>query len=368
MPIDYNHDPLANADDQSADDAVQRAAPAAADEPNLKRYARLAELLRKGLQRFVDNVASVLTSENPHAIHQLRVRSRRVQQILIATYGETLPRRARAIRRRMRRTRRAVGEWRSYDVVIEALERRLLRARDDGHRRAWTIALKRAEEARHREIRRARRRLTKLDVFGLKDTGALLINSEAPRHRMTDTAFRNAIAKAYDRWRAAYDAVESGRTEDIHAFRIRTKNLRYRIELARELGIADTKPLIEWFKKLQDDLGRWRDRIELARVIASSIADSERLLTEPHASIILLTELERILKRAGADIQRQLDAYRRSPGFAQCDAWVSAHVSRVPTPQVQSKGGDEDQPQSVDDPPAAVAASDREPADSRAKP
>ncbi|MBF6567623.1 MAG: CHAD domain-containing protein [Candidatus Binataceae bacterium] len=362
MAIDHHHDSSAYTGGQAVNDAVDRAAPEAiaADDQKLKRHARLAGLLRKGLQRFVGNVASVLTSEDRRAIHDLRVCSRRVQQILVATYGETLPRRARAIRRRMRRTRRAVGEWRSYDVVIAMLESRLQRARDDDHRRAWSIVLKCAEQARHREIRRARRRLTRLNVFGIKDTGALLIESGASRHLPTDTASRNAIAKAHDRWCEAYATAESGRAEDIHAFRIRTKGLRYRIELARELGTADTKPLIEWFKKLQDDLGRWRDRIELARIIASSIADPERLLTESRASIILLTELERILKRAGGEIQRQLDAARLSPGFAQCNAWVRLYVSQVASPQADNEAGEGTETISTDASPPIVAQNERE--------
>jgi len=301
-------------------------AAAAADSP-AERHARLVKMLRKGLQRFVNDVARVLTAEDQDAIHDLRVCSRRLQQMLVAMHGETLPRRARAMRRVLRRTRRAIGQWRNYDVVIETIHRRIARARNEERRHAWAIVLKSVSEARRREIRRARKRLMKPAVFGIRETGEALIDTASPSHDMLDAPFWTAVAQAYDRWRESHSAaLRSKQTEDIHAFRIRTKRLRYRIELARELGIEGTKPLLEWFKKLQDGLGRWRDRIELGRMIASSIADPDRLLKESRASIVLLTELERLRRTAEREVDVLLQGIGRSAGFLRCEEWIAAHA------------------------------------------
>ena len=292
-----------------------------------ERRARLVKLLRKELQRFVNDVARVLTGEDKRAIHDLRVWSRRLQQVLVAMYGESLPRRARAMRRVLRRTRRAIGQWRTYDVVIETIERRAARARAESARRAGALVLGSATEARRREIRRARKRLMKLDVFGLRDSAETLIAAGGPDPGSLDASCWGAVAQAYDRWREAHaSAVETRHTEDIHAFRIRSKRLRYRIELARELGADDTALLLDWFKKLQDGLGRWRDRVELSRVIARAIADPERLLNDPRASILLLNELERLNRRAEREIDSLLRGVEHAPGFAQCERWIRAHV------------------------------------------
>jgi len=300
--------------------------PASSDSAT-ERHARLVRLLRKGLQRFVNDVARVLTSQDQKAIHDLRVWSRRLQQVLVGLYGETPPRRARAMRRVLRRTRRAIGQWRNYDVVIDAVERRIRRARNQERQRAWSIVLKSAVEARRREIRGARKRLMKLDVFGLREAGEVVIEGGGPAHDTLDASFWAAVAQAYDRWRETYDnTVKSKQPQDIHAFRIRTKRLRYRIELARELGIDGTKPLLDWFKKLQDGLGRWRDRAELGRVIAASIADPEHLLKESRASIMLLTELEGLRRRADRDVDELLDGIGRSAGLACCEQWVGTHA------------------------------------------
>jgi CHAD domain-containing protein len=300
-----------------------------------EQHARLVKLLHKGLLRFVNDVARVLTSQDQKAIHDLRVWSRRLQQVLVGLYGETQPRRARAMRRVLRRTRRAIGQWRNYDVVVDAIERRIRSARNEQRRRAWSIVLKSSAEARRREIRSARRRLMKLNVFGLREAGEALIEGSGPAHDTLDTSFWAAVAQAYDRWREAYDsAVKSKQAEDIHAFRIRTKRLRYRIELARELGTDGTKPLLDWFKKLQDGLGRWRDRVELGRVIAGSIADPEHLLKESRASIMLLTELEGLRRRADRDVDELLDGIGRSAGLACCEEWVRAHARPAAAPQL----------------------------------
>lgn len=301
-------------------------AAAAGDSP-AERHARLVKMLRKGLQRFVNDVARVLTAEDQDAIHDLRVWSRRLQQVLVAMHGETLPRRARAMRRVLRRTRRAIGQWRNYDVVNETIQRRIARARNEERRHAWAIVLKSVSEARRREIRRARKRLMKLAVFGIREAGEALIEAGSPAHDRLDAPFWTAVAQAHDRWCESHAAaLQSKQAEDIHAFRIRTKRLRYRIELARELGIDGTKPLLEWFKKLQDWLGRWRDRIELGRVIAGSIADPDRLLTESRASIVLLTELERLRRAAEREVDVLLKGIGRSAGFSRCEEWIAAHA------------------------------------------
>ncbi len=313
--------------ENGAAESRQQPATIAAVDSAAERQARLVKLLRKGLQRFVNDIAKVLTGEDPRAIHDLRVWSRRLQQVLVGIYGETLPRRARAMRRVLRRTRRAIGQWRNYDVVTEAVGQRIRRARSEERRRAWSIVLKSASEARRREIRRARKRLMKLNVFGLREAAEALIEAGGPDHDTLDASFWAAVSQAHQRWHEAYaGALKSKHAEDIHAFRIRTKRLRYRIELARELGIEGTKPLLEWFKKLQDGLGRWRDRAELGRVIARSIADPDRLLKESQASIMLLTELERLRRRADRELDELLDGIGRSAGFSRCEEWVRAHA------------------------------------------
>jgi CHAD domain-containing protein len=328
----------------AANDATQSGPAPTVSKPDNsapERHARLVKLLRKGLQRFVNDVARVLTSEDKRAIHDLRVWSRRLQQVLVAMYGDELPRRARAVRRVLRRTRRAIGAWRNYDVVTEAIERRVSRARSE-RRSAWEIVLKSVSEARRREIRRARKRLMKLNIFGLREAAESLIESGGAEAGSLDASFWTSVAEAHDRWREAYaGSVKSKRAEDIHAFRIRSKRLRYRIELARELGAEETGSLLEWFKKLQDGLGRWRDRVELSRVIARSIADPERLLNEPRASILLLNELERLNRRAEHEIDALLGGIEGSAGFKQCEGWVRDHtrIQAEPEPAAASSSG-----------------------------
>lgn len=289
--------------------------------------------MRKGVRRLVNDVPKVLAAQNEKAVHDLRVCSRRLQQILIAMFGGSPPKKARAMRRLLRGTRRALGAWRNRDVVIGALERRERRARSEERRQAWAMVRETALAERKREIRRARKRLMKLNVFSLAETAEDLIESAGRQGAATDASFWASVEAAWKDWKTAHErALQSLRQDDIHAFRITTKRMRYRVEVARELGTGGTDALLNWFKRLQNGLGRWRDRIELSAIIARAIANPDVLMQNSRASIILLTELERLARRAEHDLGEELRAINGSSDLAGCEAWVRAPLESLAAP------------------------------------
>lgn len=62
---------VAVAIENGAFEAEQVPTTAAAGDSPAERHARLVRMLRKGLQRFVNDVARVLTAEDQDAIHDL---------------------------------------------------------------------------------------------------------------------------------------------------------------------------------------------------------------------------------------------------------------------------------------------------------
>src|SRR5689334_9248008 len=73
------------------------------------------------------------------------------------------------------------------------------------------------------------------------------------------------IKAAHAEWQEALaNALESASPAEAHAFRIKTKHLRYRLELARDLGADELRMQLDSLKSLQDRLGEWHDRAELA--------------------------------------------------------------------------------------------------------
>jgi CHAD domain-containing protein len=276
----------------------------------------------------VGDLPNVLAAQDKRAVHDLRVWSRRLQQILVALCGDKPSRQVRSMRTALKRTRRALGPWRNHDVVLETLIRLERRARSAERRQAWKIVSEAAVAERKREVRRARKRLMKLDIFGLIEAVESLIADSPNGSRATiDASFWGAMTAAFDEWRTALSAaVKSMSPDDIHALRICTKRLRYRIELARELGVEETGSLLTWCRRLQNELGRWRDRLELERVVARTLADPDLLISQPRVGIILLSELDRVQRMAARAMHREILAVEGGSGLPKLEAWLRGHL------------------------------------------
>jgi CHAD domain-containing protein len=219
-------------------------------------------------------------------------------------------------------------------VVLEALGRLERRSRGAERKRAWTIVREAAQAERKREVRRARKRLMKLEIFGLVEAADALTRIDSTRSlaggdtgAAPDGSFWTALTAAFEQWREKLStALKSVAADDVHALRISTKRMRYRIELARELGIDETGPLLGWCRRLQDELGHWRDRLEFEKMISRTLADAELLLTYPRVGIILLTELDRVQRMGARTMRRELEAIGRSKELMECETWLRSHT------------------------------------------
>lgn len=231
----------------------------------------LERLARLRMRKCLVLLPKILGEDNANVVHDLRVWSRRSQQVVAMLHGKPPPA-ARKMLRVLRRIRRSLSVWRDCDVLIDLLEGRLRRVRNPEEKLAWEMVRDRAFRKRERQIRRARRRLAKSALFAsgqdakhLEDQVLQQIDyaDMDPRARLA-----SSIGRAYERWRDNLSrAGRSGDPADIHAFRIQTKRLRYRIELARDLGDRNTAAPLGFLKRLQDRLGWWQDRCALAHLL-----------------------------------------------------------------------------------------------------
>jgi CHAD domain-containing protein len=64
------------------------------------------------------------------------------------------------------------------------------------------------------------------------------------------------------KWRSAINLAKRGDADRYHAVRIKTKTLRYLLELISRLLQVDIDTTIEWLKGVQDQLGEWHDAVE----------------------------------------------------------------------------------------------------------
>jgi CHAD domain-containing protein len=79
---------------------------------------KLLKLARKRLEKFVTLLPKVLVSDDPDAIHELRVWSRRLQQALRVMLAKPKPQKSRKVVRTLRQVRQVLGPCRNLDVNI----------------------------------------------------------------------------------------------------------------------------------------------------------------------------------------------------------------------------------------------------------
>lgn len=214
----------------------------------------------------------------PEAVHQARVASRRLRELLPAMVsledGGIVERAQRA----MRRVTRALGPVREVDVALALLDEHLAAHADQAAEgevvRAWLLRL------------RSDRRDAMLDLLDETHVARLWKRVDALRelgaapadHR---GAIRRDVANRLQR-RGKTLAEEVARTgvlyapEPLHAVRIATKKLRYAIELAGDLKLAPTVGAVRSLKRLQDLLGRIHDLEVLVNFADRACAEATR--------------------------------------------------------------------------------------------
>jgi CHAD domain-containing protein len=231
--------------------------------------APLARVVERRVRALDDDLLDALKGD-VGAVHKARVATRRLREAVPLTLARGKGRR---LSRRLRKLTRALGPLRELDVAIAGLADRAGRRRTPGY------AALRRHLASERKAAFARLR----DAIDRPRAGRLLARVEKQVRRIDDgddgarlatRARRLLIDRTVERARTLRDAVaESGAifiVERVHAVRIEAKRLRYALELAGELHIAPTGPLVTRLKAVQDLLGELHD-LDVLRAHATVI-------------------------------------------------------------------------------------------------
>jgi len=274
--------------------------------PTREQPNPVARLLRGQVREFLALLPVLMSDGDPETVHDMRVATRRIQQGLATLFPKPQPNKVQRLRRTMRRVRRLLGEWRNCDVVVEIVAQEQRRTRSPIKRGAWETVRRCLVDRRSEQALRARRKLFKRDLgdafgslYALLDDAVGQESIDASLARLRPgiasawTQFESTLAKA----RESYDPTH------LHSLRVATKRLRYRLELAHNLGDDRMKPIVGWSKKLQEVLGKWHDRQVLRQMVAQALARPDFMLRDPVMVRALLTELEkdRVRQRKTAD-------------------------------------------------------------------
>jgi CHAD domain-containing protein len=296
--------------EKAATDQPLVAAPDAA-----KIHRALMGLLRKRVKKFVALAPEVRTGAAPKTIHDVRVWSRRVQQALGALFPKPRSGKVRRLRRTPRRIRRALGEWRNCDVLIEIVAKQERRTRSAAKRRAWAFVRDYLRQKRGEEVARAEKKLRRMDLGDYTALAQRLLAQppeETPEVLLA--RLRDSADRAWAKWQTALSrAQETQAVDELHGLRIATKDLRYRKELLYDVGERQLKAELKWLADLQDSLGVWHDRQVFHQAVAEAVARTEILLKELPTARILLAELEADQNRQSRDVGHILQLATAQP-------------------------------------------------------
>jgi len=298
---------------------------------------KVRELAWRQLNRFISYEAKVLKGDDAEAIHDMRVASRRLQQVLDLLYPKPRPPELRRLRRQIRRCRQVLGDVRNCDVLLEAVGRSLGRKRS-ARREAWTAVQHFLLMRRSESFMRAMRKFGKINLavfyVNLKEFlhhDKAHDHPEAHHHHASGAphpTFAHDLTSALE---SAWSGFENhiaeshrhSRPEIIHGARIATKRLRYLLEVFHEFGVAGAADVLVWLRQLQKHLGDWHDLEVLEQMMIAMLARPEFLRDH----LALAMEVEKLILRNRENKMGFEEKYshmsRESAEMHRLKEWVS---------------------------------------------
>ncbi len=305
-------------------------------------WAKVHDLALKQLDRFMSYEPKVLRGDDPDAIHDMRVASRRLQQILDLMYPKPRPHTVRTLRRQIRRTRRGLGEVRNCDVLLAHVGRQIARRRG-APRALWTAVEHYLRERRAESFQRALRKLSKVNlaVFYVQMKTCLEPGPAHTHHHAHAAAelapedFYQRVRQSLERLASDWSArVEQSRQDSrgpvIHGARIATKRLRYLIEVLAAFEVEGSEDVLAWLRALQTHLGDWHDREVLEQMMIEMVARPDFL--RDHLDLAIGLE-KLILKNREAKTgfgEKYLAMTEQAAEVERLRRWVSSVLESAP--------------------------------------
>lgn len=237
----------------------------------------LQEQAHKQLARLETALGNALTTGEVEAVHDLRVASRRLGQILdvlAPSLDRGIVRRA---QQTLRRLRRAFRNVRDLDVLLISL----CEARPDEQMEAQELAQLEGILTHHREIeldsarRRCKRHKTTQRLGRIAELCSDLLALDPTEFPRLCHSARTRLHKRIE----SLMARDPRRDEscNLHENRLRLKKVRYAAEIVERLEGGLPGSALEQMKSMQDLLGQWHDHLSAADRVGR-IAGRRKLL------------------------------------------------------------------------------------------
>ena len=269
-----------------------------------KKPRTIAEILTAQLEALQTYHRAVLETDEPEAIHKMRVTTRRAQAALDLLEGEL---RVRKLKRRLREWRQMLSRVRNYDVFLLLIEKEVTRSRP-AYRAQFELVKSIFQKRRAHRADRARKYFEKIKVnsvareLGLpiaqlvtKAVDASVESHEVDKARQAHAGSKKSFAideqkvaehvadrleqRVAEFHTLAAQAHPATRAEELHQLRIAAKRVRYLLEIISQMGYGEATRAVAWLRNIQDRIGDWHDLESLEEEIIE-IVSHRRFLKE----------------------------------------------------------------------------------------
>lgn len=267
----------------------------------------------------LDAARRVRTLERNEAIHDLRVATRRLSDILSLWRGALDKPSARKARRDLSRLRRALGPVREYEVHLRLLTT-LIEQEPPTLAIAGRVLQSRLEARLEHDRRDAARAASTGKIARIlvrvERASAGLSNRLADAPGTIDDAMERA-GRREARARAALEQLSpgGGAGDTLHQARIAAKKARYTLECMTAIGVSEDGESVREFRRVQRQLGNAHDWATLLEWIDRERARRLRHAADPAGAFPLVREDESIAELAlrALDRERKARAAFRAP-------------------------------------------------------
>ena len=224
-----------------------------------KRARKRARTLKLDFKRIIEKA-------DGNAVHDFRKETRHLQTIIDACAIRQPSRKLKKVKQKLQKSRNALSDWRDGDVLLAEVKKTRRNASNKEERISWSRVSANITQRR----RKARKKFfSKYKSLRIKATAAqarIEVEKRARTESLIDN-LRELLQRSWEKWNDAIDRVVARATSpDLHGVRIKTKGLRYVIDLSQrfypdpELSRAD-----RWLKEIQDRVGAWHDELLLGQ-------------------------------------------------------------------------------------------------------
>lgn len=278
------------------------------EQPSRANGETVDKLARKRLGDFAALFAQAMIEDDAKTVHDLRVASRRLQQLLRGLPRAKGKKSAKKASSFLRDVRQALGPLRNLDVMAEMTEARAAASGNHATRAVWLEIKEAIEKQRAEESERAQEAIKEHDLTGFLDR-----MSRSLRQRTVDDTIdddlQETIQRRFQSWSEALSEVaEEPTAKRLHALRIAGKRLRYSVELSAALIDPKLKSLAHSLAQLQDNLGAWHDVHTLMQYVDAYLKQREFSSEELKANRVLLAVMKRERERGDSQASEAVAA------------------------------------------------------------